>query len=82
MPVTIDSASAVRLAAEGAICLDADTSTATRNGLPVPWPPGQAEYAGPLLVRGSSDGTVRAAAERLERSGLAAWQVLAEEEPP
>jgi hypothetical protein len=76
MPVTIDRASAARLAAEGAICFDADTSTATRHGHPVPWPVSRPERAGPILVCGSSDGAAQAVAERLERQGLAAWRVV------
>jgi hypothetical protein len=75
MPVTIDRASAARMAAEGAICFDTDTSTATRDGHPVPWPTRRADRACPILVCGSSDDTVRAVAERLECQGLAAWQV-------
>jgi len=41
----------------------------------VPWPGRRSDRACPILVCGSSDDTVRAAAERLERQGLAAWQV-------
>ena len=76
MPVIIDRASADRLAAEGATCLDADQATATRDGRPVPWP--TADEAGrdsPILVFGSSGAAVRSVAERLERLGLPAWQV-------
>jgi hypothetical protein len=73
--VIIDRASAARLAAEGVICFDTDTSTATRDGHPVPWPVSRTERARPILVCGSSDGMVRLVAERLERQGLAAWQV-------
>lgn len=76
MPVIIDRASAVRLAAEGATCLDTDQATATRDGCLVPWP--TADEAGqdsPILVFGSSDATVRGVAERLEGLGLPAWQV-------
>jgi hypothetical protein len=73
--VIVDRASAARLAAEGPICFDADTSTATRDGRPVPWPVSRAERGTPILVCGSSDGTVRLIAEQMERQGLAAWQV-------
>jgi hypothetical protein len=76
MSVVVDRASAARLTAEGAICFDTDTSTATRDGRPVPWPVGRAQRATPILVCGSSDGTVRLVAEQLERQGLAAWQVV------
>jgi hypothetical protein len=65
-----------RPAAEDAICFDAGTSTATRHGHPVPWPVSRAERARPVLVCGSSDGTVRLFAEQLECQGLAAWQVV------
>jgi len=40
MAVIIGSASAARLAAEGAICFDTGTSTATCDGLPVSRPAG------------------------------------------
>jgi hypothetical protein len=77
MPVIIDRASAGRLAAEGATCLDTDRATATRDGCPVPWPTAhQAGQASPILVFGSSGTAVRALAERLERQGLPAWQVV------
>jgi hypothetical protein len=75
MSVTIDHASAARLAAEGAICFDTDTSTASRDGHPVPWPVSRAAWAGPILVCGSSGSAVAAVADQLERQGLAAWQV-------
>jgi hypothetical protein len=76
MGVSIDCASAARLVAEGAIWFDADTSAATCDGLPVRVPPSAAEELRPILVWGSSDHVARAAADRLGRRGLAAWQVI------
>lgn len=76
MGVSIDCASAARLVAEGAIWFDADTSVATCDGLPVRLPASAAEELRPILVWGSSDHVVRAIADRLERRGLAAWQVI------
>jgi hypothetical protein len=75
MPVTVDHASAARLTAEGAICFNTDTSTATRDGHPVPWPVSRAQRNTPILVCGSSGDTVQLVAGQLERQGLAAWQV-------
>ena len=75
MSVIIDAASAARLLAEGAICFDADTSAATRDGQPVRLPAGTAGTGCPVLVCGSSAATVRTAVARLERWGLPAWQV-------
>lgn len=77
MGVSIDCASAARLVAEGAIWFDADTSAATCDGLPVRLPASAAGELRPVLVWGSSGHVVRAAADRLERRGLAAWQVIA-----
>jgi hypothetical protein len=76
MPVTVDRASAARLTAEGAICFDTDTSTATCDGRPVRWPVSRAQRATPILVCGTCDGTVRLVAGQLEHQGLAAWQVV------
>lgn len=73
--VTVDSTSAANLTAEGAICLDADTGQATRDGRTVVLPDTARGGRYPVLVSGSSDSAVAAAVVRLERAGLAAWRV-------
>lgn len=78
--VTIDSTSAAQLMAEGAVCLDADTDQATRDGQPVTLPDIAHRGRHPVLVSGSYQRAV-AAAVRLEEDGLAAWRVLAAERP-
>lgn len=76
MSVTIDSASAVRLIAEGAICFDTDASTAMCDELPVRLPSGNDRVDRPILVCGSSATTNLAVVEHLQNAGLPAWRVL------
>jgi len=63
MAVIIGSASAARLAAEGAICFNTGTSTATCDGFPSA---GRPEPTRLILVHGSSDTAVRVVAGELE----------------
>ncbi|UZJ23416.1 hypothetical protein RHODO2019_09200 [Rhodococcus antarcticus] len=79
--VTIDSASAAQLVAEGAVCLDADTGEATREGRGVVLPDAAVGGRHPVLVSGTSESAVTRAVARLEAAGLAAWRVLAAERP-
>ena len=76
--VTIDSASAAQLMAEGAVCLDADTGEATRDGQLVTLPDAAVGGRHPVLVSGSCQQVVTRALSRLEGAGLAAWRVHTE----
>ncbi|GAC1641805.1 MAG: hypothetical protein NVS4B6_13560 [Mycobacterium sp.] len=76
MPVIVDCASAGRLIAEGAMCFNTDSRTATCDGVEVPVPACGATVCKPILVCGSSPDAIRAAALYLEQRGLPAWQVL------
>lgn len=75
MAVVVDCASARALVAEGAVCFDADTETATCNGERIQMSAAVIDGARPILVCGSSARRVRAASAKLEELGLPAWQV-------
>lgn len=76
--VIVDDASARKLLAEGAICYDLDGGQVTRDGSEVLLPAPGDVIDRPILVCGSCVKLVRSTAEALERQGLPAWQVRAE----
>ena len=79
--VIIDSTSATQLMAEGAVCLDADTGQATRDGRLVALPDAAVGGRHPVLVSGGSQRVVTTALARLEGDGLAAWRVHTDHPP-
>lgn len=81
MLVIVDCASAARLIAEGAMCFNTDSRTATCDGVEVPVPTCSATLRKPVLVCGTSSDAIRTAALQLEQWGLPAWQVLDPEQP-
>lgn len=79
MSVTVDCHSAARLVAEGAVCFDTDTQTATCDGLTVNLSSAVSERTRPVLVCGASAAQTAAMVGRLERLGVAAWRVCGDD---
>lgn len=76
MSVTIDSDSADRLLAEGAVCIDADSSSATCEGTRVPIPTAGEATRRPVLVCGRTVVSVNRMARLLEDRGVVVWRVV------
>lgn len=74
--VVIDSRSAALLFAEGAICFDTDTGSATCEGRQVVLPSGPDTMTRPILVCGHAPSSRTMVADHLEALGLPAWQVV------
>lgn len=76
--VSIDCASAARLIAEGAICVDADARMAMSEEKPVRLRDDALDPFRPVLVCHSSPRVVAMDARQLAGCGIAVWQVVDE----
>ncbi|MBA8792902.1 hypothetical protein FHX74_000496 [Friedmanniella endophytica] len=74
--VIVDAASAGRLQAEGALCLDAHTLEITQWGARTELPEDASLLERPILVCGADDRQVEALVRELTLRGLPAWQVV------
>lgn len=76
MSVSVDCDSARKLVAEGAICVESNSFSATRENKIITMKTLLAEQDRPILVCGSSYPENLKALRRLEKLGLSPWLVL------